>query len=207
MASCFDRTQKGGRVDPASLPRGPGGRALCRACGREVGGRRMTFCSDVCVHNHRLLTDSKYVRDFVYHRDRGVCAQCGIDTKEIAAVVRELNAHVLKQMSVSDIEKRYHNHMVWPKVKEMAATMEVRPGVVLSLPKRRKVWVKKWGGNLWDADHVVPVFRGGGSCGLNNMQTLCIPCHKSKTYKDLHENHEVSVLCDADLDSEIVCEI
>jgi 5-methylcytosine-specific restriction endonuclease McrA len=34
---------------------------------------------------------------------------------------------------------------------------------------------------FWDADHMVPVEDGGGACGLDNYQTLCIPCHKSKT--------------------------
>jgi 5-methylcytosine-specific restriction protein A len=35
--------------------------------------------------------------------------------------------------------------------------------------------------SLWDADHVVPVAFGGGSCGLDNIQTLCYPCHLRKT--------------------------
>jgi 5-methylcytosine-specific restriction enzyme A len=35
--------------------------------------------------------------------------------------------------------------------------------------------------SLWDADHVVPVVEGGGECTLENMRTLCIPCHKRAT--------------------------
>ncbi len=34
----------------------------------------------------------------------------------------------------------------------------------------------------WQADHVVPVFKGGGACGLENFQTLCIDCHKDKSF-------------------------
>lgn len=37
------------------------------------------------------------------------------------------------------------------------------------------------GGTLWDADHIVPVAEGGGECGLENMQTVCVPCHRRKT--------------------------
>lgn len=33
----------------------------------------------------------------------------------------------------------------------------------------------------WDADHIVPVAEGGGGCGLDNYQTLCLPCHKRET--------------------------
>lgn len=34
---------------------------------------------------------------------------------------------------------------------------------------------------LWDADHVRPVAEGGGECGLDGMQTLCLLCHKRKS--------------------------
>ena len=36
-------------------------------------------------------------------------------------------------------------------------------------------------GNAWQADHVVPVYRGGGLCGLENLRTLCTPCHADVT--------------------------
>jgi 5-methylcytosine-specific restriction protein A len=35
--------------------------------------------------------------------------------------------------------------------------------------------------SLWDMDHIVSVVEGGGECGLDNYQTLCIPCHNRKT--------------------------
>jgi 5-methylcytosine-specific restriction endonuclease McrA len=34
----------------------------------------------------------------------------------------------------------------------------------------------------WNADHIIPVFLGGSACGLDNFQTLCVDCHKCKTY-------------------------
>lgn len=33
----------------------------------------------------------------------------------------------------------------------------------------------------WEADHIHPVFLGGGGCDLDNYQTLCPDCHKEKT--------------------------
>lgn len=36
-------------------------------------------------------------------------------------------------------------------------------------------------GDLWQADHIIPVIEGGGECGLENMRTLCTPCHKEET--------------------------
>ena len=38
-------------------------------------------------------------------------------------------------------------------------------------------------GNAWEADHIVPVFLGGGCCGLENVRTLCVCCHKLVTKK------------------------
>jgi 5-methylcytosine-specific restriction endonuclease McrA len=35
--------------------------------------------------------------------------------------------------------------------------------------------------NLWDADHIVPVAEGGGECGLDNLRTLCLRCHRLVT--------------------------
>jgi 5-methylcytosine-specific restriction endonuclease McrA len=35
--------------------------------------------------------------------------------------------------------------------------------------------------SLWDADHIRPVAEGGGQCDLDNLRTLCIPCHREVT--------------------------
>ena len=38
-------------------------------------------------------------------------------------------------------------------------------------------------GHEWQADHVVPVAEGGGSCGLSGYRTLCTACHRAETAK------------------------
>ena len=40
--------------------------------------------------------------------------------------------------------------------------------------------IKKTG--IWDADHILAVKDGGGMCGLENMRTLCLSCHKKITF-------------------------
>ena len=34
----------------------------------------------------------------------------------------------------------------------------------------------------WEADHILPVHKGGGACGIDNYQSLCYQCHKEKTF-------------------------
>lgn len=46
----------------------------------------------------------------------------------------------------------------------------------LGIPKHRALRR-----SLWDVDHIIPVAEGGGSCGLENLRCLCIPCHKKET--------------------------
>lgn len=38
--------------------------------------------------------------------------------------------------------------------------------------------------SYWEADHVVPVAEGGGDLGLDNLQTLCLWCHRKKSTSD-----------------------
>jgi 5-methylcytosine-specific restriction enzyme A len=33
----------------------------------------------------------------------------------------------------------------------------------------------------WEMDHITPVVLGGGLCGLDNLRTLCVACHKGFT--------------------------
>jgi hypothetical protein len=36
-----------------------------------------------------------------------------------------------------------------------------------------------------EVDHVIPIYKGGQSLGLDNLQAICYLCHKAKTVKDL----------------------
>lgn len=40
--------------------------------------------------------------------------------------------------------------------------------------------------SLWELDHIVPLVDGGGH-DLDNMQTLCVPCHERKTSHEARE--------------------
>jgi len=43
--------------------------------------------------------------------------------------------------------------------------------------------LKGWRSTLWEVDHTIPVIEGGGSCGLENLRSLCWKCHRKETAK------------------------
>jgi 5-methylcytosine-specific restriction protein A len=147
-----------GWVNPTRLPKGPNGRALCRKCGQEVPKGCRTFCSEACVHEHKLRTNPGYVRKQVFQRDRGVCHLCGLDTvTEEQRLALEVNSAWRTSPDA------------WAAAKEVFLTiLGAKPG-------------SRNHGGYWDADHIVPVSLDGGGCGLDNYRTLCIPCHKQAT--------------------------
>ncbi len=42
-------------------------------------------------------------------------------------------------------------------------------------------------GHIWHADHIHPVYKGGGMCTIENLRTLCIPCHSAVTKQQAAE--------------------
>jgi 5-methylcytosine-specific restriction protein A len=82
------RKMPGGKADHTALPKGTGGRALCRWCAMEVPAGRRTFCSAWCVHEWRMRSNPGYLRDQVLLRDKGICAECRVDTIHAHHVLR-----------------------------------------------------------------------------------------------------------------------
>ena len=83
------RTQPGGCTDRRRQP--------CRWCKGAVPKGRFTFCSAACVHEWRLRTDPGYLREQVFLRDRGICAQCGVDTEALRKDKRKLDYTARRQ--------------------------------------------------------------------------------------------------------------
>lgn len=147
--------ERAGWVDRKKRPVGPNGRPLCRYCDQEIEDRkRRTFCSDACVQEHRIRTDPGFVREQVFKRDRGVCASCGLDTTQIDVRIKQLANLDPSNFGAYGRAARH--------VKQE-----------LGIPLNRQTY--------WDADHIVPVIKGGGACGLENYRTLCVPCHRAET--------------------------
>jgi 5-methylcytosine-specific restriction endonuclease McrA len=130
---------------------------LCRWCGKAVPAGRREWCSEECIDDYKVRSGSSvWVREVVFRRDRGICALCQTDTPKL----RERLQTLLKRA------RRIGRHASSEgRLRRWAAGR--------GFDRCRSSW--------WDADHILPVVRGGGACGLENYRTLCQPCHKRET--------------------------
>lgn len=99
----------------------------------------------------------------VWERDKGVCSLCGVDTK---AQATELN----KEYEITGF-----TGLPTDSARRRQFLVRLR---ALHIPLSR--WNMQSTG-CWDMDHTTPVIEGGGSCGLDNLRTLCLRCHWQQT--------------------------
>lgn len=142
------------------MERGPNGRRLCRECRTEVTPPRLTFCSKECVDAYQVKTNAGFMRGKVYERDKGICALCSRNTVAEHKVWKDARPDPYGTMQGAEYERAW--------------TAWVAEG-------KRMGWSRSNSRNAWDADHIVPVCEGGGECSIDNIRTLCIPCHKAVT--------------------------
>lgn len=130
----------------------------CRWCHSIISGKRRSFCSDACVHEHKLRSDVAYMRTAVFDRDHGICSICKKDCEKL-----RIEGLKILQTDGEQSLKKFLKQYGYPD-------------------RRIKLFLSRKGAALWDADHIIPVSWGGGGCGLNEMRTLCVPCHDFITH-------------------------
>ena len=135
-------------------------RIPCRWCGKMPEPPRRTFCSDACIHEHKLRTQPSYQAKHVLERDHGICCICGVDCE---AWLRDLIAAV-----------GYPPPHRWYEATPTAWLVMM---AARGIPKRFALLNRRF----WEVDHSIPVSEGGGDCGLENLRTLCWRCHQDET--------------------------
>lgn len=146
--------------------KGPNGKCLCKFCRKEVPpGRRRYWCSQECVDE--LNRQSGTPRELAYRRDGGVCAHCGADCERLERVRDYL---------------KYRAKVTWYHWAIEKDRKKARPKWLNSF-RAKFPWANR---HTWEADHETPVIEGGGEIGMDNIRTLCVPCHHVQT-KMLHQ--------------------
>ena len=105
---------------------------LCRLCDEPIPSNRRSWCGEVCLDAYFMVISGSHVRVKVFARDRGVCAECGLDTEALDKRIRCLD-HAPKLAAVKMLAEQNFD----------------------------TVWRDRWI-SLWAADHVEPLAEGGG---------------------------------------------
>lgn len=159
-----------------------GQKGRCAWCGTtDLPKRRKSWCSQKCVDEYLMRSSSSGMRAAVYKRDRGICAICGCNATQ------EYRKWKLARTEVQRLTQRLLQGIVvgWWSIPAGV----VNPPTKTELRAFREDLLARYApGNWtpnrssgWDADHIVPVVEGGGECSLDNLRTLCHPCHKRVT--------------------------
>lgn len=138
----------------------------CRMCGGERPPGRRGYCSDGCQDAYLMATDSRYIRLRVFERDEGMCRGCGLDCDHLE--VRLWGFSTMRKMPPRGATKKGMATSALKRAQFLGALKEFGfdlPSTVVT---------------LWESDHVTPVVDGG-SFLMENLQTLCLPCHAEKT--------------------------
>lgn len=116
------------------------------------------FCNLNCFEEYRSRTSSRFLREGLFQIEKGICTNCQLDCHRLVENLRPLS-----------LEKRpIYVKKVAPKIAEHKKLLY-------------KLVHDPMEGNAWHADHIIPVYKGGGECKLENMRTLCVACHAAVT--------------------------
>ncbi|GMQ10847.1 hypothetical protein CsSME_00053692 [Camellia sinensis var. sinensis] len=116
------------------------------------------FCNLICYEEYRLRTSQRFLRQELFQIEQGICTNCQLNCHKLVEHIKPLSyAKRLKYI-------------------EKAAPKLARRKKLLEKLVRDPIE-----GNAWHADHIVPVYQGGGECRLENMRTLCVVCHADVT--------------------------
>lgn len=167
----------------ANLPKqpqgkGPNGRPFCRRCQKEVGPGRRTWCSQECIDAYLVTSSATGARHACFERDRGVCTVCKLDTHRLDGAIRHAARAANRWQEYPD--GVYASHPIQAVLDPDGKVWGAR--TTSKLIRRLTLEAHGYQGNhentIWEADHIKPVKEGGGACGLDNLRTLCVPCHK-----------------------------
>nr|CAB3458512.1 unnamed protein product [Digitaria exilis] len=125
------------------------------------------FCGLACFQEYRLRTSGRALRQALFQIERGKCSQCTLDCSKLVRHIKPLS-----------MEKREEY------IRKAAPNIANRKNLLNKLVR------EPIDGNAWHADHIIPVYKGGGECNLENMRTLCVACHYVVTraqHKELKE--------------------
>lgn len=170
--------------DSASHHPLPSQARLCILCLKRVPGCSLPptaplpgptflFCGGKCEDAYAARYRPHGLRRALARLEHGVCVLCGTDCR---ALCRRLQAIARGSKG-------------WRKAR--SDVIEAFAPRFLRNPRHGRLVARLVDraeeGNAWQADHIVPVYRGGGECEVENLRTLCTCCHAEVTAQQSKE--------------------
>ncbi|NXX86159.1 ZRAB3 endonuclease, partial [Urocolius indicus] len=152
------------------------GNPLCLSCqqptarlepGCQARAWDTRFCSHACQEDFSVRSSQSYLRTKVFEIEHGVCQFCHQNAQELYLSVRDAPKSQRKEL----LESSWMSHLPLGQLNEM-----------ITNPTE---------GQFWQADHIRPVYSGGGQCSLENLQTLCTACHRERTAQQAKERSQL----------------
>ncbi|QCE13972.1 SWI/SNF-related matrix-associated actin-dependent regulator of chromatin subfamily A-like protein 1 [Vigna unguiculata] len=120
---------------------------LCKLCQKQCKGKNAKgpefledlFCNLVCYEEYRMRTSSRFLREELFKIEHGVCTNCQLDCHKLVKDTRPLS-----------LERRRE------------FIQKIAPNVAKRKNMFEKLVNEPTEGNAWHADHIVPVYQGGG---------------------------------------------
>ncbi|ERM99888.1 DNA annealing helicase and endonuclease ZRANB3 isoform X1 [Amborella trichopoda] len=139
---------------------------LCKLCQKLCTGHLSKepeffedlFCNLCCYEEYRIRTSQQALREALFQIEQGVCTNCKLDCHKLVKCIKPLSVNT----------RRDYVQKAAPNVAKHKSLLD-------------KLIHEPVEGNAWHADHIVPVYKGGGECTLENMRTLCVACHSEVT--------------------------
>ncbi|XP_010546167.1 PREDICTED: DNA annealing helicase and endonuclease ZRANB3 isoform X2 [Tarenaya hassleriana] len=149
---------------------------LCKLCQKPCKGTNAKepeyledlFCNLDCYEEYRIRTSGNYLRQELFQIEHGICTNCKLDCHQLVTKIKRLT-----------VEKR-RGYII-----KVAPNLAARKNLLETLVSDPTE------GNAWHADHIIPVYRGGGECRLENMRTLCVACHADVTAAQCAERRDI----------------
>ncbi len=155
------------------------GNALCRWCGKALPSRRRSWCrirtkwvSGSPCQTEAYIRCGMGVRSEVEKRDGGVCSRCGLDMEFVRKrILAAMRAHAGRTHRIAA-----DNNYGYYTFARLAVDRRWRRYLArIGLPRLDPVQ------SMWEAHHAVAVADGGGGCGVEGYETLCVWCHKAES--------------------------
>lgn len=161
------KTHTGRHYNLSDLKLPEGLRKQCVWCLERLKGAQRRWCGEECVNAATAWANpqKEYGLGMLLIRQEFKCKACDFDYGKVVEAMYELPRCPYGMLEAKETWRTVFSVYVVARLKDHLN--------VNDLPHRVEV------------DHIMPIYKGGRSLDIDNLQAICYTCHKAKTKVDL----------------------